>query len=122
MAIRTVVTRGFGNGTFNGTIGDVVTRGYAIGAANYLVTCTLVNRNGSSLPSLTAISWAWFDAVDPVNYVSPTDTGQVETTDASGVISIDLPNTGLTTGQEGTLVLRSDDGVSLGAYNLEVSE
>ena len=33
MAIRTVVTRGFGNGTFLGTIPLVVTRGYAIGAA-----------------------------------------------------------------------------------------
>ena len=33
MAIRTVVTRGYGNGTFNGTIPLVVTRGYAIGAA-----------------------------------------------------------------------------------------
>ncbi len=33
MAIRTVVTRGFGNGTFNGTIGLVVVRGYASGAA-----------------------------------------------------------------------------------------
>ena len=32
MAIRTVVTRGFGNGTFNGTITLVVLRGYAIGA------------------------------------------------------------------------------------------
>ena len=33
MAIRTVVTRGYGNGTFLGTIPLVVTRGYAIGAA-----------------------------------------------------------------------------------------
>lgn len=33
MAIRTVVTRGYGNGTFNGTIALVTTRGYAIGAA-----------------------------------------------------------------------------------------
>ena len=33
MAIRTVVTRGYGNGTFNGTIPLVVTRGYSIGAA-----------------------------------------------------------------------------------------
>lgn len=31
--IRLVVTRGFGNGTFAGTIADVVTRGYTIGAA-----------------------------------------------------------------------------------------
>lgn len=28
MAIRTVVTEGFGNGTFNGTIALVVTQGY----------------------------------------------------------------------------------------------
>lgn len=31
MAIRTVLTRGFGNGTFNGTIPLRVTRGYTIG-------------------------------------------------------------------------------------------
>ena len=29
MAIRTVVTSGFGNGTFNGTVALVVVRGYA---------------------------------------------------------------------------------------------
>lgn len=39
MAVRTLVTRGFGNGTFNGTIALAVTRGYAIGAA---VTTQLV--------------------------------------------------------------------------------
>ena len=33
MAIRTVVTRGYGNGTFDGTIADVVRRGYIAGAA-----------------------------------------------------------------------------------------
>ena len=31
MAIRDIVTGGFGNGTFSGTIALVVTRGYAIG-------------------------------------------------------------------------------------------
>ena len=31
MAIRTVVTRGFGNGTFSGTIALVVLRGYTSG-------------------------------------------------------------------------------------------
>jgi len=39
VAIRTVVTRGYGNGTFSGTIPLVVTRGYAIGAgATAIVT------------------------------------------------------------------------------------
>jgi hypothetical protein len=33
MAIRTIVTRGYGNGTFNGTIPLVVLRGYIAGAA-----------------------------------------------------------------------------------------
>lgn len=33
MAIRTVVTRGFGNGTFTGTVALVVVRGYAAAAA-----------------------------------------------------------------------------------------
>jgi hypothetical protein len=32
MAIRTVVTLGFGNGTFNGTIATVTRLGYAAGA------------------------------------------------------------------------------------------
>ena len=35
MAIRTVITRGYGNGIFNGTIALVVTRGYAIGIGVY---------------------------------------------------------------------------------------
>ena len=33
MAIRLLVTRGFGNGTFDGDIAHVVTRGYGAGAA-----------------------------------------------------------------------------------------
>ncbi len=41
MAIRTVVTRGFGNGTFNGTIGLVVTRGY-LGEVSILGSVALV--------------------------------------------------------------------------------
>ena len=40
MAIRTVITRGYGNGTFNGTIGLVTTRGYSIGAALTLAIYT----------------------------------------------------------------------------------
>ena len=33
MPIRTVVTRGYGNGTFTGTIALVVRRGYGLGPA-----------------------------------------------------------------------------------------
>ena len=38
MAIRVVVTRGYGNGTFDGTIALVVTRGYATGEVVVAVT------------------------------------------------------------------------------------
>lgn len=34
MAIRLVVTRGYGNGTFDGTIADAVRRGYGGAAAS----------------------------------------------------------------------------------------
>ncbi|GMQ92420.1 MAG: hypothetical protein BMS9Abin11_1749 [Gammaproteobacteria bacterium] len=33
MAIKTVVTAGFGNGTFLGTVKDIVLRGFTIGTA-----------------------------------------------------------------------------------------
>ena len=89
--------------------------------ASLSVSCELRSRTGALLPNLTAISWAWFDATDPNSFAAPTDQGQVETTDGDGLLEIDLPNTALSAGQEGTLVLRSDDGVSIGAYNLAVS-
>lgn len=38
MAIRSVILRGYGNGTFNGTIALVTTKGYAIDAAGAGVT------------------------------------------------------------------------------------
>jgi hypothetical protein len=85
------------------------------------VTCTLVTRSGAAIPNLTALSWAWFDAVDPNLFGAPSDQGEVETTDGSGVIEVSLPSTTLTAGQSGTLVLRADDGSSLGAYNLAVA-
>ena len=41
MAIRTVVTSGFGNGTFNGTIALVTLRGYISAAAVAIVDLTM---------------------------------------------------------------------------------
>lgn len=38
MAIRDIVTGGFGNGTFNGTIPLVVTRGYLSGSSPVVIT------------------------------------------------------------------------------------
>jgi hypothetical protein len=85
------------------------------------VTCTLVDRNGNALPNLTLLSWAWFDNQDPNAFGAPADQGQIETTDATALLEINLFNTTLTIGQVGSLVLRADDGTSYGAYNLEVA-
>ena len=48
MAIRTVVTAGFGNGTFNGTIALVVLRGYLPAATDAAGT-----RRQRAIASLT---------------------------------------------------------------------
>ena len=55
MAIRTVVTRGYGTGTFSGTIPLVVTRGYSIGEALTLAIYTIsLDSNPTPARSLDA--------------------------------------------------------------------
>ena len=49
MAIRTVVTRGYGNGTFNGTIALVVTRGYDIAVAVLDSSLNIARSVGQSI-------------------------------------------------------------------------
>lgn len=85
------------------------------------VTCTLVDRSGTALTGLSNLSWAWFDSTDPVNMVAPTDKGELEETDGTGLIEVNVPNSNLAAGQSGTLILRSDAGNLFGAYNLEVA-
>lgn len=36
MAIRSLVTRGYGNGTFSGSVAGVVTRGYILGVPSFI--------------------------------------------------------------------------------------
>ena len=50
MAIRTVVTRGYGNGTYNGTMPLVVLRGYVSGDAVIVVA----TEGGSLYPVIRA--------------------------------------------------------------------
>jgi len=91
-------------------------------AAALIAKCTLVDRNGNPLPGLSNLSWAWFDESDPANFNAPITQGELESTDGSGIIDIDLTGTSLAPGQFGTLILRSDNGVTFGAYNLQVME
>ena len=57
MGIRDIVTRGFGNGTFNGTIALVVTRGYSIGEAppplSYTGTLDAFSTRGGTLDAFS---------------------------------------------------------------------
>jgi len=43
MSIRLIITRGYGNGTFSGTIKDLVTRGYGIST---IIPPTIPPSNG----------------------------------------------------------------------------
>ena len=103
--------------------GSVSIIGYAptASASIRIVSCTLVDASGNALPGLVDLSYAWFDEPDPANLTSPVVQGVTESTDGSGVIEVPVTGTSLSPGETGLLILRSQDGVSLGAYNLAVA-
>ncbi len=69
-------------------------------------TVTLIDKTGSPQANLSDLRWAWFDEdVGALN--APTDQGITETTDGSGVMIVTLSVSALTSGQTGTLMLRS---------------
>lgn len=71
MAIRSVVTRGYGNGTFAGSIAEVVTRGYTIGASVSTLRDIVVRGygNGTFQPALYKIVTRGY-------WVNPVDDGE----------------------------------------------
>ena len=70
----------------------------------------LVDDAGTPLSNLTGLSWAWFDQSTTDSAVAPTDKGTGETTDSSGILNIDIPNSTLTSGQTGMLALMNSSG------------
>jgi hypothetical protein len=91
---------------------------YIAGAA--VTDINLLSLTNATQASLTSLRWSWFDSVLPGSYSAPTDQGTTESTDGSGNITLDLPNSTLTSGQEGTLVLSNSGGTLIGAYRLAV--
>jgi hypothetical protein len=85
-----------------------------------LTDVKLVDLENSSQASLTSLKWDWFDESSPNSFTTPTDQGTVEATDANGNITIDLPNSTLTSGQTGFLILRDATNNYIGAYRLDV--
>lgn len=73
-----------------------------------ILTITLVDVFGNTLNNLSNIKWAWFDNDSPSSFSSPVLSGSVESTDANGVLTIDLTGTSLTTGQTGSLIVFLD--------------
>jgi hypothetical protein len=108
------ITDGNTTGTFNATI--VAAGTTTITATNAAdseetdsVVLTVAALKGISLTfgqvSLTGLDWAWFDSIDPATWDAPAVSGSAESTDGSGVLSIDLTGTTLDVGQQGMLVI-----------------
>lgn len=80
-------------------------------SANYrFVTITLVDEVGAEQINLTGLKWAFFDEVTPDLFAAPVDQGAIETTNGSGVLTIDLPHTTLGAGGVGWLIVTNSDG------------
>lgn len=73
------------------------------------VVLTLIDRSSDPQANLSNLKWAFFDQVSPDLLAAPVDKGALEATDASGVITIEIPNSTLTDGQTGFLIV-SDTG------------
>ena len=84
------------------------------------VKLLLADRDGIPRASLSALKWAWFDQTAPNSFVTPTDSGAIEVTDANAILEITLTGTALTPGQYGCLALSTSDDVDLGLYKLVV--
>jgi hypothetical protein len=84
------------------------------------VTANLVDIGGAAQINLTGLRWSWFNEGSPGIMSAPSDQGTVETTDGSGQIILQVPNTTLTAGQTGFLLLRDPAGLFIGGYRLTV--
>lgn len=85
------------------------------------LTITLVDVAGTPLTGLTGLSWAWFDESDVSLASTPTATGTGATTDGSGVFSVDITGTTLTTGQTGMLALMDSTGYTYALYKVTLT-
>ena len=73
------------------------------------ITVNLVNASDVAQSSLSGLNWAWFDQEQPSDFQQPTDSGAAETTDGSGVLSINV-RSALASGQVGWLIVTDSDG------------
>lgn len=77
-----------------------------------LISVTLVNASGTPQASLSSLKWAWFDQVNPASFTAPTASGSAGTTDGSGVCTVNVYGSSLTSGQVGWLLVTNSDGTT----------
>lgn len=75
-------------------------------AATSTVTATVTDQSGTALTDETGIAWHWTDSFSG----TPTDSGSSETTDGTGEIVVDVPNSSLSSGQFGYLTVKLSNG------------
>lgn len=87
------------------TLGDVTALGRKV-----LLNC-IQRVGGAAAASITGLRWAFFDQSAPNALTAPVVTGTGESTDASGVLEIDVIGTSLNVGDTGYLVTDTAAGV-----------
>lgn len=73
------------------------------------VTITLQSRAGVNRSNLTGLKWAFFDQM-PGSFTAPVVQGAVETTDASGVLVLNITGTTLLPSAVGWLTITNSNG------------
>lgn len=76
------------------------------------LTLTFKNRAGVVQASLTGMKWAFFDAATPDALFSPSAKGTGASTNASGILVLNVTGTQLPPGSTGWLVFSNSDGTA----------
>lgn len=96
--------------TYDVTKSDTATVTIQPAASVMAVEIDLTTDGTTPAINLSNLKWAWFDQNTPNLFVAPTDKGVSESTDGSGVLRINLPNTTLTSGDVGWLIVTDSNG------------
>jgi hypothetical protein len=76
------------------------------------LTLTFKDRTGAVRANLTGMKWAFFDQITPDSLLAPTAKGTGATTNASGVLTLNITGTQLAAGGKGWLIFTNSDGTT----------
>mgnify|MGYP006430647407 CR=1 FL=1 len=88
--------------------------------ALFVFNITLLDASETPIANLTDLSWDWFDEDTLDALTAPTDSRTGATTDSNGVLHIGLINTSVASGQSGTLIIQTNDGLKLAFVNIQI--